>query len=53
MRLDVLVGGSVTLLWASSVMAQAPMPSKESLEGAFPGQTQYSPHAGINPSRVF
>jgi hypothetical protein len=42
------------MLTATSVLAQAPMPSEEGLEGAFPEKDSYSPYANRNfPTEVF
>jgi hypothetical protein len=44
----------VAALTATGAIAQDPMPSSESLEGAFPAQKHYSPYAGRNfPTQVF
>jgi len=49
------VVGLVPVFLASGIaMAQDPVPPADSLEGAFPEQTNYSPYAGRNfPTQVF
>jgi hypothetical protein len=49
-----ILGSFCLALISPLVLALDPMPSEESLEGAFPAQNHYSPYAGRNfPTRVF
>jgi hypothetical protein len=54
MRAIAIVATVVGLILAAPAWAQDPVPSAESLEGAFPAQKHYSPWAGRNfPTQVF
>ena len=45
---------SIVVIFGLSVYAQDPVPTKESLEDAFPTQKHYSPYAGRNfPTQVY
>jgi hypothetical protein len=45
---------SIVVIFGLSVYAQDPIPTKESLEDAFPTQKHYSPYAGRNfPTQVY
>ena len=53
-RLSLAVALLVTLLLATPAWAQDPVPPPESLEKAFPEETEFSPYAGRNfPTQVF
>ncbi|MDH3924069.1 MAG: DUF3604 domain-containing protein [Xanthomonadales bacterium] len=49
-----LMALSASLLLSGALFGNDPVPSKESLEGAFPANKSYSPYAGRNfPTQVF
>ena len=54
MRNTLVLTVSLLVMLGGPATAQDPLPSPESLIGAFPAQDHYSPYAGRNfPTRVF